>query len=73
MDDEVFIQGPVHSHLRRVLIFFQDELTERGFLSFRRLYYDVTLPIQNRIFYICKMSIRPSPNKLYCSPFKIII
>ena len=72
-NDEVFIQEPAHSHLTAFLTFCQDELFERGFWSCHRLYYDVTLLIQNRIFYICKTNIHPSPNKLYCSPFKIII
>lgn len=73
MDDEVFIEGPVHSHLTAFLTFYQDELFEHGFWSCHRLYYDVTLPIQNRIFYICKTNIHPRPNKLYCRPFRIII
>ena len=69
MDDEVFIQGPVHSRLTEVMIFSKHELLEYGFLSCHRLYYDGNLPIQNHIFYTCKMNAHLPLSKLYYSPF----
>jgi hypothetical protein len=73
MDDEVFIQEPVHSHLTGVTIFSKHELLEYGFLSCHRLYYDVNLPIQNHIFCTCKMNAHLPLSKLYCSPFQITL